>query len=314
MTIATYDFAEAERIRYGRFPVLDTVLYRWARKIEETLFERFRIELYAGSSVVEEMKFSAFYGSIKTPRPVYVFNLEPFQGDGLFVVDNRFASLCLNAGAGAEGEPARSNQGLSAGNHDRLQRVVQQLMADLDESWADIVDVKTRLKKVTTYLFRARVLNAFEPCLVAQIHLSGAQASARLAWCFPRIMLEPILPQLTKRRIIPSLYPGRAANAAMESSRLLEQLNYRLRVNLGSVNLQEGSHGLRVGSVLPLANDVGGQAVIQVNGAPVLVGNVGEVQGSYAVRVTGPYAPQPRSVQPSPGAFQAIRWPNTLPE
>ena len=66
MAIDRYTFSEVERIRYGRFPVLDTVLYRWARKIEETLFDHFHTELYAGSSVVEEMKFSAFFGSLKS--------------------------------------------------------------------------------------------------------------------------------------------------------------------------------------------------------------------------------------------------------
>ena len=118
MTIEPYAFSEAERIRYGGFPVLDTILYRWARKIEETLFDQFRIELYAGCSVVEEMKFSAFFGSLKSARPIYFIELVPLPGHGLFVLDNRFARICLNGDSEQDG-----GQKLTPENQEQMQHI-----------------------------------------------------------------------------------------------------------------------------------------------------------------------------------------------
>jgi flagellar motor switch protein FliM len=309
VTIEPYAFTEAERIRYGRYPVLDTILYRWARKIEETLFDHFRIELYAGCSVVEEMKFSAFYGSLKSARPIYIVELDPLPGEGLFVLDNRFAHICLN-GEGAKDSPQR----LSPENQGRLQQVVQQMMADLDESCADVLNIQTRLKKVTTYLFRARILNAYEPCLVAQIHLSGARVSSRLTWCFPRIMLDSVLDSLQSRRVIPSLYASRTARQAPDAGKLIDQSVYRLRVQVGSIDLKRAAAGMRVGNVLPLANEVGGEAVVNINGAPLLVGSIGHVQGRYAVKITGSYKDQRQLPSKSVGAFQPVQWPTALSE
>jgi flagellar motor switch protein FliM len=306
VTIEAYSFSEAERIRYGRYPVLDTVLYRWARKIEETLFEHFRIELYAGSSVADEMKFSTFYGSLKAPRPIYLFELEPFRGQALFVLDNRFANLCLNPGLAGEGV-----QRLSPENHERLQRVVQQMMSDFEQSWANVLEVKAHLKKVTTYLFRARILNPYEPCLVAQIHLSGAEASSRLTWCFPRIMLESALQRLGPQRVVPSPYAERIPDAQVDSDQLLDQTAYQVRVDLGSLDYRKARHGLRVGTVLPLVSEVGAEAIIKVNGAPLLVGNVGEIQGRYAVKVTGTYAKRRQALLQDSTAFRPIHWPET---
>lgn len=311
MAIERYTFSEVERIRYGRFPVLDTVLYRWARKIEETLFNHFRTELYAGSSVVEEMKFSAFFGSLKAARPIYIFGLDPLPGQGLFVLDNRFAQLCLD---GEEGEAGGAERQLSLENQGRLQSVVQQMMADLDESWANVLDVKTRLRKVTTYLFRARVLNAFEPCLVAQIHLSGSEASSRLTWCFPRVMLESVLGTLGARPVIPSLYASPTAEEEGRAERFIEESSYDLRVKLGSVDFTRATAGLDIGSILPLSEGAGSEAVIEVNGAPMFVGSLGEVQGHYAVKVTGAYTEQPELPRKLDGPFQSIQWPKAITE
>lgn len=304
MTIEPYAFSQAERIRYGRFPVLDTILYRWARKIEETLFDQFRIELYAGCSVVEEMKFSAFFGSLKSARPIYFIELVPLPGHGLFVLDNRFARICLNGDAEQDG-----GQQLTPENQDQLQQVVQRMMRDLDECWADVLDVRTHMKKVTTYLFRARILNPYEPCLVAQIHLSGAQASSRLTWCFPKVMLDSVLDRLQQRSIIPSLYPERKTGKQTGPGRLIDQSIYRLGVRVGSIDARRIALGLKVGNIIPVSNEVGGEAIISINGVPMLVGSVGRMQDRYAVKITGSYAKRAQLPAQSAGAFQPLQWP-----
>lgn len=305
MTVEPYSFHDAERIRYGRFPIMDTVLYRWARKIEETLFDKFRAELYAGASVVEEMKFSSFFASLKRPRPIYTFTMDPFQGEGLFVLDNRFASLCL--GGPAKAAPAGTR--LGPHNHRQLQAVVQAMMDDFDRCWADVLQVKTHLKKLTTYLFRARILNAHEPCFVAQIHLSGGQISSRLTWCFPRVMLESALARLSEPNIVPSLFPDRIPLPKGDPGQLIDQVPYTVGVTLGKVKIRIGGHELRVGNVLPVESEVGADAVVDVNGRPLLVGTVGEVEGRYAVRLTGSYAERLRQYRTEPGPFREIQWP-----
>lgn len=309
MTIEPYAFSEAEQIRYGRFPVLDTILYRWARKIEETLFDQFRIELYAGCSVVEEMKFSTFFGSLKSARPIYFIELVPLPGHGLFVLDNRFARICLNGDTEQDGV-----QQLTPENQEQMQQVVQRMMLDLDECCADILDVKTHMKKVTTYLFRARILNPYEPCLVAQIHLSGAQASSRLTWCFPKVMLESVLDKLQQRAVIPSLYPERKTEKQTSPDELIDRTIYRLGVKMGSIDAGRAALGLKVGNIIPVSNEVGGEAIISINGVPMLVGSVGRVRDRYAVKITGSYVKRAQLPAQSASAFQPLQWPSASNE
>jgi flagellar motor switch protein FliM len=303
--IQSYRFGQAERLQYGRFPALDTVFYRWARALEEVLFDAFHTEVYAGSSVVEEMKFADFHAALKHPRPIYFFELPPLQGTALLVLDNRFAALATHP------EEARRNEGhltpLTRHNYHSLQAVVIRMMAAFDRSWEGLHPVAARLRKITPHLFRARILSGFEPCLTAQLHVSGEGISSRMMVCLPRVMLDPIGAALREQAIIPSLSP---VQMAVEGAGLLDEAPHTLTVRLGHIQSTLDAEQLRVGEVFSLESDTGSQAVMEINGAPSLLGTIGEAGGRYAVQVTGAYQEVRESPIKPPESFQQVDWPN----
>jgi len=303
MNIESYNFSDAERIQLGKYPTLDTLVHRWARHIEESLFALLGVEVYAGASVVEEMRFSTFFETLKTPRPLYLFTLPPLKGRGLLVLDNRFAHLVVSR-QGADKGP----QALTPQNQKLLQNTVQRLMVDFNQCWADVHPITTKLEKVTTYLFRARILNGYEPCLVAHIHLSGHQIDARMSLCLPRVMLETVLRDLEQRQLVPSLSLGEASEKP-DTAQLLEETPFRLRVTLGQVETPLGPE-LTVGKVLPIRSAVGGEAVVEVNGQPMLVGTLGDSNGQYAVKVTGTYQQRKRRPVSKDAPFKPLHWPS----
>jgi flagellar motor switch protein FliM len=308
VNIVPYDFINAERLRFGHYPVLDAILYRWTRRIEETLFEQAGVEVYAGASVFEEMKFSTFYGTLRHPRPIYFFAMEPLPGQGLFVVDNRFSAFCLRRPASLRDRAAEVK--LTPANQERLQRVVQALLADFAACWQDVRPVTTHLRKITTYPFRARILNPYENCLVAQIHLAGHNISSRLTWCLPRPMLESVLARLAERTVIPPVQPELHSAERPSEATVLRWLNYGVRLRMGQVTVADAAESLAVGAVMPLQVESGSRAVVEVEGTPVLRASVGEVDGRYAFKVEGLYAPPAaRSALADPQRFHPLRWP-----
>jgi len=304
--IVPYEYIDAERLQFGHYPVLDTILYRWTRRVEETLFEQVGVEAYAGASVFEEMRFSTFFATLRRPRPIYFFDLAPLEGTSLFVVDNRFAAFCLRHGRGAGNEAK-----LTPVNQARLQRVVQVLLADFAACWADVYGVTARLRKVTTYPFRARVRNPHESCLVAQIHLAGRNLSSRFTWCLPRQMLEPVLDRLRESTVIPPLQMDVGGERLAKSS-VLRWLNYGVQVRMGQMSIAEAASGLAVGAVLPLEAEAG--PVVEVEGRPVLRASVGQVEGHYAFHVEGAYEPPQRSQLVDPRRFRPLEWPDATAE
>jgi flagellar motor switch protein FliM len=307
--IEAYRFEEAERLRFGKFPVLDTVLSRWARGIEESVFSLLGLEAYAGASVVEEMRFAEFFRSLKHARPIYLFKLDPFPGQGLLVLDNRLANACLHdaRSGGRSGAPegGADRLRLTPGNQERLQRVVQAIMERFDGAWADVEPVRTELLKVTTYLFRARVYHAYEQCLVAQLHLSGERLSARIMLCVPRFMLAGAIAKAARRPVVPAVAPAPFVSRAT-AERVLGPARYEVTARLGSMTMTLGPGDFRVGEVIPLVRPAEGDVVLEANGTPLLVGEAGDSAGRYAVRVTGVYRPAVARSEPPP--FRPVVW------
>ncbi|HUJ77010.1 MAG TPA: flagellar motor switch protein FliM, partial [bacterium] len=281
------------------------------------LFTLLHVEAYVGASVVEEMRFAAFHAALKRPRPIYFFTMSPLQGTGLLVLDNRFAALGLGGRMTRDAKSLR----LTPANHARLQRVVQELLARLEASWQDVAPVHCQLTKVTTYLFRARILNPYEPCLTAQLHLSGQGISSRIMLCLPRVMLEPVLAGLHEQKVVPSLAQvappaaplGEVQPGAAQAG-LLTDVPYQVAVRMGSIRTTLAPDQFAEGHVFPLSGLPEGQAALEINGKPVFMGNVGESQGQYALRITRPY---PEAALPAPAAppsFAPLAWPPAVPK
>jgi flagellar motor switch protein FliM len=287
--------------------VLDTVLSRWARGIEESIFSLLGLEVYAGASVVEEMRFSEFFRSLKHARPIYLFKLNPLPGQGLLVLDNRLANACLQGMHPGAVKGGTERLRLTRGNQVRVQRVVQAIMERFDEAWADVEPVRAELLKVTTYVFRARVIHAYEQCLAAQLHLSGEQLSARLMLCVPRFMLAGAIEKTGRHPVVPAIAPAPYVSGATAEG-VLGPARYEVTARLGTLTLTLGPEDFRVGHVIPLARAADGDVVLEIDGTPLLMGEAGDSAGRYAVRVDGPYRPAV-APPPEPPPFRPMDWP-----
>jgi len=307
MNIEPYQYDEVERIQVGKYPVLDSLMHRWARRIEETLFTQFQSEIYAGASVVEEMRFSSFFSSLSGPKPIYLFEMDPFRGKGLLILDNRFSSLCVNRGYSPHGGGDDREVALTSRNQIRLQKVVERMMDDLDICWKEVHPVKTNLLKITTFLFRARILSGYEPCLVTHIHLSGNGFSSRLTLCLPKVSLEPVLGRIQEKNVIPSQLME-SAGKSLDRKAVMGQPGFHVGVSLGTVPVSPNSP-LEVGALIPIQNNLGGDAVVTVNGRPLLVGKLGDTDGMFSVRVTDTFKHRKESHILQNPPFKAISWP-----
>ena len=307
-----YTFLDAERLRFGRYPMLDIVGYRWARRIEESLYDETGVEVYTGASTFEEMRFSTFFQSMRHPRPIYFFSLENLPGQGLLVMDNRFSAFCLTRRVQQRLTVGQETVRLTPDNQARLQQVVERLMRDFDKSWEGIQPVRSHLRRMTTHPFRSRVLGPYEPCLVAQIHLSGRGLSSRITWCIPRVMFEPFVDQLKNRRVLPPLNPHEGPLRHFRAEEVLGLSRFRVPIQMGRIDPEHLMAPLKEGDILPLNNSVGGQALLSLGGEPVMRATVGQLDDQkVALRLEGRYIPQEKKkTPPDPAMFKTTQWPD----
>jgi flagellar motor switch protein FliM len=110
---------------------------------------------------VEQLRFEEFLGSV-SKQPIYIFETLN-QSRGVFLVDNSFFKLVLNNQTEPIDEQSSLVQ-LMKENQQILLQLVRPLIDDFKKSWLNIAEVELKLKRVTIYPGRAKVILFCRSC------------------------------------------------------------------------------------------------------------------------------------------------------
>ena len=275
--VRAYAFEGASVLPAGEMPLLDTVLRRWAKQLENHFFECYKMEAYVGCSVVNRVHFTEFNTSLQNLGLHYFFSLSPFEEEGLFVLDSALCHWCL--------ERQGIQEGLNQANQRYLKPLAQKVLDFFFEGAKGLLPVEAcQLRGVTNSFTRGRFLTDFEMCLVAWAHVSFGGVQGKIGWCLPYVMFHTIADQLEEAQIVPTDVMARRADNKLPWSALKKAAQVTMTVALGDVSGKQLARTLQTGDVLPLST-LQGKALVTVGGVPLVKGEIGDLQGNYAIRV-----------------------------
>ncbi len=277
--ISPYAFEDASVLPVGQAPLLDVVLRRWARQMGDYFFDQYKIEAYVGCSVVNRVHFSEFTELLQGSRPYYFFRLTPFEGEGMFVLDNALSGWYL-ARQGMQ-------KSLSAANQTYLKPFAEKMLATFVGCGKGILPVQTgKLSRVTNSHGRGRLLEDFEICFVAWAHVSIGDVQGKIGWCLPYIMLHSIVEQLEQAPIIPTDVMEKRGGIKVSWDAFKKTTQMKVGVALGDVASRQLALTLLSGEVCAISS-LGnrGKVMVTLGQTPFAQGEVGEVSGDYAVRI-----------------------------
>ncbi|MBL4825028.1 MAG: FliM/FliN family flagellar motor switch protein [SAR324 cluster bacterium] len=305
-SVKPFQLAEAH-FSTGRFHLMDIVFRRWATLLQETLYAKTGMMFEVSTENVEQLRFEEFLGSV-SKQPIYIFETLN-QSRGVFLVDNSFFKLVLNNQTEPIDEQSSLVQ-LMKENQQILLQLVRPLIDDFKKSWLNIAEVELKLKRVTIYPGRAKVMLPYEYCFVGRVQLSLNNFQAELKLCLPYAALISLLSPLEKKKIIePESMDNYFPHIKQHFLNLLEKTEYSVVAELGKADLSEAKGKLTKGQILPLQNK-DGLVTIRINGTPVLQGSTGETAGHYSVQVIrGIEDKKPSAIQQK-HEFKQVSWPN----
>ncbi|MBF0287283.1 MAG: FliM/FliN family flagellar motor switch protein [SAR324 cluster bacterium] len=310
-SVESYSLVESQ-VDTGRFAWMDIVIRRWGHLLETTLFEKLGVMFEVSAAPVEWMKFEQFCTDITKQQPIYVFETELY-GRGMLVVDNKFAHACLDETAKERlcNQPEKFPD-LQANDSKKLHAILLRLLKDFEKSWRGIAEMHLTLKKITSHLFRAKIMLPFERCMVVKLFLTGHGFSSSLMLCFPYLTMDGIAQKQDKKKTLPpEALNHYFANIKKRFEEMLKEREYEVSVELGAatLNMDQGNPSIQIGQILPLQSTVGKELVIKINGAPVLTGEIGQSVDRYAVRILGEYEEKREQYRNRPRPFTGVNWP-----
>lgn len=294
----------------GPFPWMDMVVRRWARLLESTLFQSLGVMFDVEPFPVESTRFEKFCQTIAQKQPLYLFDTHTY-GQGMIAIKNEFANACIEHRP-EQPEVAQTSQLPTFQNdkHQRLHKVLSRILKDFESSWQGISEVTINLTKVTTHLFRARIMVPYEKCVVSRIAFHNAEFSSELSLCFPYLSLDKITQKQRKKHILPpEALDHYYDNIKSHFKQMLVEGEYVVSAQMGTVQFAPDQANLAIGQILPLKSSVGKEMVVKVNDIPVLTGEAGLSEDKYAIRLLGEYKEKKETFRKRPRPFQPLKWP-----
>lgn len=309
--IEPYDIIESQ-VETSRFPWMDIVLRRWANLLEGTLFDKMGVKFEIEAELVKWVRFDEFCQFVESHQPFYIFETETY-GQGVLAINNKFARACLekNWRARLHKQPNKYPD-LSSEKLKKLHLLLKYIIRDFENSWQGIADMNVIFKKVTSHLFRAKVMLPYEKCIVSKLRFYTHGFASDIYFCYPALTLDAISQKHRKKPVIPPESLKHYYSVVQKRfQEMLENNDYDVTAEIGTVNVKMNAEALelQIGQVLPIQSAVGNELTLKINNIPVLTGEVGQSDDNYAVRVLGEYTEKKTKFRKRKRSFTQIQWP-----
>ncbi len=283
--VRRYDLIGEERLVTRRFPALDLVHERLARRL------RLSLGSFVGSpptielAPLQMLKFGTFRNRLPTPSSLHLFTMAPLRGYALLVVSPPLAFGIVDRvfGGGGRTPASLSVREYSAIETQMIQRVVARTLADLTEAWAPVHAVTCSFVRSELNPASVAICVPGDMVLVLDVQCELGGDASTLTLAIPYAMLEPLRAKLGEPQ----------ANAGGPDRDWLGALTRVVRETMVQVSAELGTREisarevlrLKVGDVLTLGTRGDDPLDLKVEGVSLLAGVPGVSRGNNAVRV-----------------------------
>lgn len=313
--VQPYDITNGEKVHYGHYAALEVVFNQFCNELESFFFDEFNTSFEFSYQIETGLKFRHFQERIKSPQPIVLFCLSPLIGDCLLLMENRSTNLLLARDRLMERKrTAISNRFVLTRDHQQeIQETIEPLLTRFCSCWERILPVSSKLKKLVTNKIKARVMSPAEACVIVKVSLKQNQFSTEWEFCFSDYQLD----QVIKKHGAKLLLAGNGEARENESTRryftelLLSDSHYQISGCLGVLRVSEKEllESFEKQTVLPISSEISDNAIITINGKPLLSASIGMTNEKIALQVNSRYERKKVEEKGKKRSFSKIHFP-----
>ncbi len=284
--VVAYDLTSHKKIVRERMPSLEITNEKFGRLFRTTLSSMLRRVVGVSSGRIDMIKYEEFLRSLPFPTSMHIFKMEPLKGNMVFIVESQFIFTLVDLLFGGTGREIFKLEGrdFTSIENNIVKRVVLSALADLEEAWRTIIDVKISYKRAEANPQFAQIVGPADVVMVIPFDLEMEFASGRVTVCIPYSTLEPIKDKLQGGYQSDKLESDREWTQRMKEELSLAELG--LSVELGATELPgRDILNLRIGDVILFDRHCNDDLDIFVEGQLKFKGQPGVFKGNQSVLV-----------------------------
>lgn len=280
-----YDFKHHNRVSADQLRKLEDLHDAFATRLSGSLSALWRTVVDIVMLSVEQITYTEFVSSLKSPSCTYTFKLDPLPGPGLLDIDPGLAFALVERLFGGRGSATEIDRELTRIERGLMQRLAASLLAQLESSWKHVFEVRAQGLNFEANPQIMQMVPPGETVIVASLQLDMPGSGGLVTLVYPYVTLEPLLLRLaTAHRQSPAnnLPAGRHQDAA----RQLAEVEVSVRALLGDLQLPLADLlSLKTDTVLNLPVRPGDLVTVQVEGRSKYLATLGQVGRRRALRI-----------------------------
>ena len=285
-TLSLYDFRRPDRVSKDQMRTLQNLHEGYARQFSTTLTNFLRTFVEIELVSVDQLTFSEFIMSISNPSCIYVFKMEPLEGNAIIEINPSLVFFIIDRLFGGQGRPSEQNRELTLIEESVIHRIVERGLNDLKEIWEHVGIFSPKIETYETNPQFVQIAPPGETVILISLEVRMQNASGLMSLCFPYMLLEGVLNNLSGESWMSS-----QSTATQETRQTLEtevqQFDLPLSIVIGQTKLSiRDMLQLQRGDVLCLDKPADGELLIQFGGRTKMAGKSGLIGRKKAVKIT----------------------------
>ena len=285
-----YNFRRPDKFSKDQLRALQTIHENFARQCALSFASYLRMSVDIDVLSVDQLTYDEFIRSMPSPITVNVVEMSPLPGKVLMGFGHEITTSLIDRMLGGTGKAEQEARGLTDIEQMLLKRVFEHTYAALEEAWATVCPLKTKLVGTEDSYNLIQVATPSEIiALITFEVIFGQRESGLMSLCIPYPVLESVMNNLSAQHI---MHRNQNEVNEIEQNHILSKLHYAktpIDVILSSVSMPIlDLLQVQVGDVIPLDNRISDDLIIRVNHRPKFLGKPGTIGKNLAAFITSP--------------------------
>jgi len=285
--IKPYDFKRPERVSKDQMQALQQLHENFARTFGAALsgFLRMIVEIHIASS--EQMTYGEFIAGLPNPTSFNLINIDELEGQMCLELSPLIIYPIIDRLLGGNNRdlfiPQRP---LTLIEQRLIAQIIERALNGLNEAWSGIRELNFRPGDSESNPHLVQIVPPNEVVIVVTFELKIAKRAGAVNLCIPFKVIEPLMDDLSAQQWFSS---GVSPDSGKIQQRLTENLSKATLTVTGllaeTTMTMRDLLSLSPGDVITTEKDAREPAVVMVEGEKKFVANLGQIEGSRALKV-----------------------------
>ncbi|MBO6133962.1 MAG: flagellar motor switch protein FliM [Lachnospiraceae bacterium] len=285
--VKDYDFKRPAKFSKEHLRTLEIIFEHYGRLLSTNLPVYLRKPAQVTIMNSEALTFSEFTNSLPNPVVLGIINFLPLNGNIMIELATNLAFAMIDRMLGGAGEPLEKTRDFSEIELSIIEKVMVICIKLLRDPWRNVVDLNPVLERVETNPQFAQIIAPTEMISIVTLNLKIGEVEGLMNVCLPFFTLESIMDKLNTKFWFSTMQNTDEEDYQRYIADIIQHVDIPIKAVLGHSTIMVNEFvNLQVGDVIRLDSKVAEELNIYVGNIRKFTALPGEMNDSYAVRVT----------------------------